>query len=138
MITRMDTDKTTDRRGFTLIEVLAAVVLIAVALIPIMLIVPQMLGNSLKTERLTTVIFLGENKMEEVKRNVITAFAVSRDNPAAAFAAPYGGYKYTVSDDEGAAIKVIGVQAWYDEDGDNVLDSGEVSITIDTKIADRG
>lgn len=126
------------RCGFTLIEVLASIALIAVALIPIMVIVPQMIENSLKSERLTKVIFLVENKTEEVKRDAIYDFSTSCDESVTAFTSPYGDYKYTVSDDEGTEIKVIQVQVWYDEDTDNILDSGEDSIVLDTKIADRG
>lgn len=124
--------------GFTLIEVLASIVLIAVALIPIMIIVSQIIENSLKSERLTKVIFLGESKIEEVKRDVINDFSTSRDESATAFASPYDDYKYTVADDEGTDIKVIQVQVWYDGDGDSALGSGEESITLDAKIADRG
>lgn len=127
-----------NKHGWTLIEVLLSIVLIAAALIPIMIITSQMIESSLKTERFTTVIFLGEQKMEEVKRDAITNFTDSRDASAAAFPSPYGDYKYTVSDDEGLSIKVMRVQSWYDEDGDNILDAAEESITFDTKIADRG
>ena len=126
------------RCGFTLIEILASILLIAVALIPIMIIVPQMIENSLNSERLTKVIFLAENKTEEVKRDAIYDFATSRDESATAFASPHGDYKYRVLDDEGTEIKVIQIQVWYDEDTDDILDSGEDSIVLDTKIADRG
>ena len=126
------------KQGFTLIEVLASIVLIAVALIPIMMIVPQMIENSLNNEQLTKVIFLGESKIEEVKRDAINNFAASRDEAVTAFASPYGDYKYTVSDDEGAGIKVIQVRVWYDENGNNMRDSTEELITLDTKVTDRG
>jgi len=125
-------------KGFTIIEVLASIVLLATALIPIMVIVPQMIDNSLKSEKLIKVLFLGEKKTEEVKREAINSFSVSRDEPVSTFVSPYGDYKYTVSDDEGADIKVIQVQVWYDEDGDNTRNHNEVFIVIDTKIANRG
>lgn len=127
-----------NNRGFTLIEVLASILLITAAIIPIMIIVPQIIENSLKTGRLTTAIFLGEHKLEDVKRDVINDFSDSKDKSASSFSPPYRDYKYTVSDDEGSDIKIIQVRAWYDENDDNVLDSGEESITLDTKIADRG
>jgi len=126
------------KQSFTLIEVLASITLTAVALVPIMVIVPQIIDNSLSSERITKVIFLGENKLEETKRDIINTFATSRDESATAFASPYGDYKYIVSDDEGTDIKVIQVQVWYDGDGDDILDSDEESITLDTKVTDRG
>lgn len=127
-----------NKKSFTLIEVLASIVLLSGALIPLMVIVPQMIRNSLKSEQLTKVVFLAENKMEEVKCKTIDTFATSRDETVTAFSSPYGDYKYTVTDDEGADIKIIQVQTWYDENGDSVLDSGESSIIINTKVADRG
>jgi len=127
-----------NKKSFTLIEVLASIVLIAGALIPLMVIVPQMIRNSLKSEQLTKVIFLAQDKVEEVKRDSIDNFSVSRDEAVTAFSSPYQSYKYTVTDDEGADIKVIQVQAWHDADSDNTLDSEEDSITINTKVADRG
>lgn len=125
------------KKAFTLIEVLASILLIGGALISIMIIVPQIIENSLKTERLTTAIFLGESKLEDVKRDVINDFSDAKDESASSFSPPYGDYKYTVSDDEASDIKIIQVTAWYDEDDDDVLDSGEESIILDTKVADR-
>ncbi|MBU0651035.1 prepilin-type N-terminal cleavage/methylation domain-containing protein, partial [bacterium] len=49
-----------NKKGFTLIEVLASIVIIAVALIPIMLISLQTLDSSFKGENLTKVIFLAQ------------------------------------------------------------------------------
>ncbi len=127
-----------DNKGFTLIEVLAAIVLIMLALIPIMVIVPRIIENSLNAQRLTTVIFLAESKMEEVKRDAINNFSASRDEAVTGFSSPYTDYKYTITDNEGTEIKAIQVQAWHDEDADNALDAIEQSITLDTKVADRG
>jgi len=127
-----------NKHAFTFIEVLTTVVLMLVALIPLMTIVPQMIQNSLKAERLLTVVFLAEQKMEEVKRDVVNSFGVSRDEATTAFNSPHAAYKYTVADNEGASLKEIRVDAWHDEDADSVLDSGEVSIRIDAIIRDRG
>lgn len=129
---------TCDNKGFTLIELLAAIVLVALALIPIMMITTQMLDSSMKDEHLTKVIFLAEHKMEQVKRELVNDFSTSRDESVTAFDSPYDDYKYTVSDDEASGIKVIQVNVWYDEDNDNTLDSNERSITLNTKVADRG
>ncbi|MFH1395286.1 MAG: type II secretion system protein [Candidatus Omnitrophota bacterium] len=129
---------TYDNKGFTLIELLAAIVLIALALIPIMMITTQMIASSMKDEHLTKVIFLAERKIEMVKRELVNDFSVSKDETVTAFNAPYDDYKYTVSDDEGTGIKVIQIMVWYDEDGDNTLDSNEQVITFNTKVADRG
>ena len=126
-----------NKGGFTLIEILASIVLIAVALVPLMQILAQSLGLSMKEERLTKVIFLGERKMEEVRGKVTYDFDTSRAESAAQFLVPYDEYKYTVADDEGADIKVISVTVWHDEDDDDVVDNDEETITMDTRVADR-
>lgn len=127
-----------NKKGFTLIEVLAAIILIAVALIPIMTIVPQMIENSLNTEKLTKVIFLAEKMMEETKRDAINDYDNFDGNASATKFDPSEDYKYKVSDDRGSGIRVIQIEVWHDEDGNNAADSGEQSITLNTKIADRG
>jgi len=127
-----------DKKGFTLIEVLAAIILIAAALIPIMIITSQIIEKSLKDEHLTKVIFLAEGKIEDVKRSVIDSFSTSADEAVTSFDSPDEDYKYTVFDDEASGIKVIQVRVWYDENDDDVLDSNESNITLDTKVADRG
>jgi len=125
-------------KAFTLIEVLAAIILIAAALIPIMIISTQIIEKSLKDEHLTKVIFLAEGKIEDVKRSVVNSFGTSADESATAFDSPDEKYKYTVSDDEASDIKVIQVRVWYDENNNDALDSNESNITLDTKVADRG
>jgi len=127
-----------NRNGFTLIEVLAAIILIAAALIPIMIITSQIIEKSLKDEHLTKVIFLAEGKIEDVKRSVINSFSTSADEAVTSFDSPDEDYKYTVSDDEAFGIKVIQVRVWYDDNNNDTIDSGESNITLDTKVADRG
>ncbi|MCK4519555.1 MAG: prepilin-type N-terminal cleavage/methylation domain-containing protein [Candidatus Omnitrophica bacterium] len=128
------------KRGFTLIEVLASILLIVVALIPIMMIVPQMIENSLTDERLTRVIFLGENKMEETKRGVVSDYDVDRSASGSfsLLGSDYEDYKYIITDYNTAGIKTLTVQVWYDENGDDTLDFDEQSITLDTRVADKG
>ena len=136
-----------NRHGFTLIEVLASILLIGGALVAIMTIVPQMIENSLGTERLTKVIFLAERKTEEVIGKVINNFdndGAGYDESATAFTDDgYSAYKYTIDDevisaeDDDSKLKKIQVQVWHDEDDGNTVDSNEESITLDTKLADR-
>lgn len=127
-----------NKRAFTLIEVLASVMLVAIALAPLMMIMPQIIQNSLKSERLCKVVFLAEGKIETIKRSVINSFSTSRDEAVTAFGAPFTSYKYTVSDNEAAGIKNIQVTVWYDDNGNNAFDAGEDSIMLYARIANRG
>lgn len=128
-----------NRLGFTLIEVLASILLIGTALIPVMIIVPQIIENSLKTEKLTRVIFYGEEKMEETTGLIRDDFSASITS-SGTFS---GNYKYTVALTQDGSIpltdvKIITVISWYDENGNGTVDNGEESITIDAKVANRG
>ncbi len=123
-------------KSFTLIEVLAAIILIAVALTPLMYILAQSLRLSVKEERLTKVIFLGTRKMEDVFSGVVYNFTPSVDQGPVEFS-DYLGYKYIVNDDENATIKTIAVTTWYDENNNDSVDSDEESVTLDTKICNR-
>ena len=126
-----------NRRGFTLIEVLASVVLIAVAIIPVAEALTQGLVISAKEERLTKVIFLADRKMEEIIGKVIYDYNTDRDESGnfseyGDLDPSYSEYKYTVDDsvieDNDSKLKKIEVKVWHDD--------GE-SITLDTKIAER-
>jgi len=123
-------------KSFTLIEVLAAIILIAVALTPLMYILAQSLRLSVKEERLTKVIFLGTRKIEEAAADVSYNFTSSVSQGPEEFS-DYSGYKYTVSDDEDPDIKSISTTVWYDENDDNSVDSNEESLTLDTKVSNR-
>ena len=130
------------RLGFTLIEVLASVALIAAAIIPIARALTQSLVISTKEERLTKVIFLAERKTEELKNKILYDFDTDRDQGATAFTdSGYSEYKYIVDDEvienEDSRLKQIQVQVWHDEDDDSTIDSNEESITLDTKVAER-
>ena len=140
VIARSGATKQSLKRGFTLIEVLASIVLIALVLIPIMTIVPQMIENSLKSERLTKVIFLAERKTEEVMGELINNFGAS----IATSGNLGGNYEYTVALAQDGSIpiadlKIITVRVWYDEDGDGTFDDDMelITIALDTKVADR-
>ena len=129
-------------RGFTLIEVLASVVLIGIGVIPIARVLTQSLVISTKEERLTKAIFLAQRKTEELKSKILYDFDTRQDENVAAFSdSGYSMYKYSVADTiierEDSDLKQIQVQVWYDHDEDNKLDDGEISITLDTKVAER-
>ncbi|MCP4650840.1 MAG: hypothetical protein GY853_12290 [PVC group bacterium] len=130
------------REAFTLTEVLAGIVLLALAIIPMANYLTQSFVISVREERITKTIFLAERKMEELKGKIIYDFNTDRDAKATAFTDPgYGNYKYIVDDQtiatKKSGLKQIQVQVWYDEDGDKVIDSDEESVTLNTKIAQR-
>ncbi len=135
-------------KGFTLIEVLAAIVIFAILIALVMTVVVGSLMVSKSTEITSKNVVLCSGKTDEIKARVLGRstdpgylYGWDRDyaETATAFPPPNTKYKYTVADPDYPALLIrdIAVTVWYDENGDNVLDSKEKSITLDTKIAKR-
>jgi prepilin-type N-terminal cleavage/methylation domain-containing protein len=132
-----------DVRGFTYLELLAAIAIMALALLPIMRLLPEGMKAASRVERLTRSALLAQDKMDEVRSrvlstNLIYGFNQDYNESATAFPAPDDDYKYTVTDNQAANIKTLNVTVWFDEDGDNVQGPDEESVGVDTKVADRG
>ena len=132
-----------NKKGFTYLEILAALVILAVALIPIMRVMPEGMAATTRVERLTRGGLLAQSKADEVRSQILgtnPSYGFSKDytESATAFPAPDSSYKYTVSDDNSANIKELNTTVWFDEDNDGVQDSDEENVSLDVKIADRG
>ena len=123
--------------GFTLLEILLTIIILSMALIPLMEMLPQALVLDNKVERETQAVFLAQQKLEEVKGEAIYDFSPDYSMSATAFPSPHSTFKYIVSDDQEAGIKEIAVNVWYDEDGDNIVDSDEEEVELNTKVAER-
>ncbi len=120
--------------GFTLTEVLAAVVLMAIALVPILKahIASQVLGT--KAERSTKALALAVEKTEDIRASALRSFSTNFSTSSEALSQ---GYLCTVQDgQETATLKSIKVMVGYDIDGDGALDGDEVDVVLDTQIAD--
>ena len=122
--------------GFTLTEVLAAVVLTAVALLPVLhaLVSSQVVGA--RTERATVALALAVKRTESIRAAARTSFSTNFSTSSEPLS---GGYLCTVQDgQESATLKSIKVLVGYDANGDGTLAPGEVDIVLDTLIASRG
>jgi len=101
--------------GFTLLEVLAALMILSVALIPIIAWVPASIQAKLKVERKTIAIFLCQAKIEELRPGIINNFNADYQVDAAAFVAPYQNFRYSVTDNLNPDLKTISVKVWHIE-----------------------
>lgn len=108
------------KTGFSFLEVLAAVVILSVALIPIMLWVPTSIQTKLQTERKTTAIFLCQRKIEELHYKIIKSFD-NNGNPNGynETSIPYQDFRYSVTDDLNLNLKTISVHIWHMETPEN-------------------
>jgi len=111
-----------NNKGFTLIEVLLAVTLLGIALIPIMQAMPGMYRINEEMIIENKLSFYAQDKLEEVKSQVISDITVSRSASSQTFPSETlyrynvvddGGTDINPSDSDGMDIKVITVQAWY-------------------------
>ena len=121
--------------GFTLVEVLAAVLLMAIALVPLLkaLIGAQVVGT--KAERTTQALVLAAKKIEEIRGAALTSFGTDFSTSPEVLAT---GYLCTVEDgQESSTLKSIRVTVGYDVDGDGTLAAGEADAVLDTLIANR-
>jgi len=107
------------KKGFSFLEVLAALVILSAALIPIMLWVPTAFQSKLQTERKTTAIFLAQSKIEELHYRIIKNFSFNYNVTSSAFSSPYENYYYTVTDDLNSSLKTISVTVWHTEKPDD-------------------
>jgi len=104
------------KTGVSFLEVLAALIILSVALVPIMTWVPTSIQTKVKSERKTTAIFLAQGKIEELRCQIIGNFTQDRNPPQpVAFPNPYQNFSYTVSDDLNPNLKTISVRVWHIE-----------------------
>jgi len=148
-----------NEKGFTLIELMLATVIVVISIIPITMMLPRMLTENRMVERENRAVFLGQMKMEEVKTKALTYFnhdySISTPLYSATgyFISPLNfdptGYEppdemfyYKVEDDNVPNIKTIKVTVWYDSDNDaatdNAPNANEESIQFMTKVSNRG
>jgi len=130
-------------KGFTLIEVLLAVSLMGVALIPIMQAMPGIyrINESMIIEN--KLAFFAQDKLEEVKGLIAADISIDRGQSSQPFP-DNTSYRYKVIDDGGTNIddvgdvdiKIITIQTWYGDSG-SVYADAEHKIEIKTKVSYR-
>lgn len=137
----MKTQAHTRRRGYSLLETLAAGTVMAIVLAPSYEAMRRGLEWSRDAETLQTTATLCVGKMEE--RMSVVAATFTADSQSGDFAADgFDGFRYScVSSDSLAAggipdrLMVVTANVWKDEDGDSVLDQEEITTTLTTKVA---
>jgi prepilin-type N-terminal cleavage/methylation domain-containing protein len=132
-------------KGFTLIEVVISLVILAVALVPMIQMLPGGLIMREKIERITKITFLAQKKMEEQ----VNFFQYNFDHdsspsfdpgPTDLGAIGFPGFKFKVAINELVTdkLKSIKVTVWYDTDSDGIPDPKEDKIVFDNQVASRG
>jgi prepilin-type N-terminal cleavage/methylation domain-containing protein len=135
----MNTMTIKNRKGFTLVEIMLATVILVISIIPVTIMLPRIYTDNKSIALANRAVFLGQMKMEEVKTKALTFYNSNYSvSSATAFASPDNMFKYKVSDVYDTDIKTLIVTVWYDNNSNNVLDGTEESVQYKTKIANRG
>ena len=135
----MNTIMIKNRKGFTLIEIMLASVILVISIIPVTMMLPRIYKDNESIALANRAVFLGQMKMEEVKTKALTFYNSNNSVASAtAFASPDNMYKFTVSDVYDTNIKTLIVTVWYDKNNNNAHDGSEEWVQYKTKIANRG
>jgi len=145
-----------NNKGFTMIEVLFAITLIGIALIPIMQVMPSFYRTNREMINENTLAFLAQQKIEEVKSSLINNFSATISPLSDTFSsddfADGVNYHFIIGnpsnpsipsqpkdnpDGSRANLVVVSVQVWYCYGSTGSYDAAENKIQLITKIASR-
>ncbi len=130
-----------NRTGQTMLELIAATVIISVALVPAMKVTRKCIFSTAELEQAEARLTLCTGKLEEQLAATVATWDLT--SLSGTLTAPGGAevhYTVTKSDSIAAggipdALAAIEVVVWDDVDGDRVLGSGEHSVKLATKVA---
>jgi len=122
-------------KGFTFVEVLASVLILAGVITPFILYAADNLAMSMEIERRIKSTLLAEVEMEKIKNILRESFETD-------FTAWSGnlGDNYLASrtsTDVSSTLKIIGVSVGYDADKNGSLGTDEIMVTLITQYAKR-
>ena len=134
-----------DESGFTMLEILASIAILSIVVIPLMGLMTSAPLLHAQREQQMRAAFLAQLRLEEVKQKITVYFdddytksiVSATDFPDTDFPVSDGRFRYKITDNLGTDMKEITVTVWYDEDSDNVFDTGEQGIGLETKVARR-
>lgn len=137
---KIENQKSKISNGFTMLEVLAAIAILAITVVPLVGLLSTAITIHVQREQETRAAFLAQLKLEEIKNIVTLDFGSDYNKPAGDatdFPAPNSRFRYTVTDNVDPDIKDITVRVWCDKDGNGTPDVDEQAVQLDTKIARR-
>ncbi len=123
------------KKGFTFIEVLASVLILAGATVPIITYAADSLSTSVEIERRIKSTLLAEGEMEKIKNVLRKSFGTD----FTAWPSSLGNNYYAIrtSTDVEPTLKIIEVSVGYDVNRNGSLGTDEIMITLKTQYAQR-
>lgn len=120
-------------RGLTLTEVLTALGILALAMVPMLKALAQAHHGSTRLDRKSTSWLLAQSQVEELRAGGATGWEAdwSQTNKPLK-----EGYYCTISDSgPGRDLRTVRIRAGYDADADGRLDASEISADLSFRIA---
>lgn len=122
-------------RAFTLAEVLASVVLLAAALVPVIQAISSSQATGTRSQRATRSLFFAEQRIEQIRNAALQSF--NDDFSDTGEHLGDGFFCIVVDEEVNALLKRISVMVGFDADGSGDLDDTEIDVVLDTQIARR-
>ncbi|MCH7556604.1 MAG: prepilin-type N-terminal cleavage/methylation domain-containing protein [Planctomycetes bacterium] len=123
------------KNGFTLVEILASVMVMTVVIVPFITFAANNFTVGMEIERKTRSNLLAEAEMEKIKNTLSKSF----ETDFTAWSSDLGNsYLVTrTSTDVSETLKRIGVSVGYDDDKNGSLGTDEIMIDLVTQYAKR-
>jgi len=123
--------------GLTLIEVVAASVLLVVVMIPILKCLTVSHITSIKIEHKTRSLILAQARLDQIKAWSIYDYTNGGASFTESNVSLGDSYLCNVADDSGDPLKTIVVSVGFDSNGNGALSNDEVDSSLATLIARR-
>jgi len=123
--------------GLTIIEVVAASILLVVVMVPILRCLTIAHASTIKIEHKTRSLMLAQAKLDQIRVRSIYDYTNSGASFAENSTSIDGSYLCNVTDNSGDPLKAVTVSVGFDSNGDSTLSAGEVEATVATLIARR-
>lgn len=124
-----------NRGGFTLVEVLVGMLLIAAALAPAVKALATAQVTGTRSQRATQALYYAEQVIENARAELLASFNTNVKTLSGTL--PEGFICKVTVRNNNALLKTVRVRVGFDEDRDNRLDSGEILADLNTRMASR-
>ena len=127
--------KTIKTKGFTLVEVLASILILSGTIVVLITYAADTMLMSLKIERMVKSVLLAEGEMEKIKNTLYKSFGTDFTVWPVSLENSYLAAR--TSTDASATLKIIGVSVGYDINKNGSLGTDEIIVTYKTQYAKR-
>ena len=121
--------------AFTLVEVMASVLILSGAIVTIVMYAADGLATSLDIERRVKSTLLAETEMEKIKNTLRKSFDTDFTVWPSSLGSNYLANR--TATDVNPTLKIIEVSVGYDADNNGSLAAGEIMVTLTTQNAER-